>query len=105
MLVGHTHTTTAHPWEVSYGALIPISILIGLQGFAQTACYSVHHKGLLRDVSLIYYLAYQAWDFCSLVGYSNDLYLCIQGIKIWYSHKVATLALTVTFQILLLLIY
>ncbi len=52
--------TTAHPWEVSCGALIPISILIGLQGFAQTACYSVHHKGLLRDVSLIYYLAYQA---------------------------------------------
>jgi hypothetical protein len=27
---------------------LPISILIGLQDFAQTACYSVHHKGLLQ---------------------------------------------------------
>jgi hypothetical protein len=25
----------------------PTSILVGLQDFAQTACYSVHHKGLI----------------------------------------------------------
>jgi hypothetical protein len=51
--------TTAHPWEVSCGALLPNSILLGLQDFVQTACYSVHHKGLLLLRLIIYYLVYQ----------------------------------------------
>jgi len=40
---------------VSYGALIPTSILVGLQGFVQSPCYTVHHKGLIADIPVIYH--------------------------------------------------
>jgi hypothetical protein len=35
------------PLGSGIGALVPTSILVGLQGFVQSPCYTVHHKGLI----------------------------------------------------------
>jgi hypothetical protein len=43
---------------------------IGLQDFAQSACYTVHHLGLIASVTRYIPRAYQAWSLViSVVNY------------------------------------
>jgi hypothetical protein len=49
-------------FSVRYGYnLLPKGISLGLQDFAQTACYSVHHIGLLLVWSINILITYQVW--------------------------------------------